>query len=397
MLHEVMLPSRIVYGWGAFKEAGTYAKQLGTKALIVSDPVMERIGRVEACRQYLEQAGIPYAEYCGVDTEPTDRHVDEALALCRAAQCDVIIALGGGSCIDAAKAVAVMMTNTGFIGDYPGGSKSFSSAPLPLIAIPTTAGTGSEVTKVTVIIDTRQDVKMMIAQPELLPRVAIVDAQLSMSCPPAVIASSGLDALCHAIEAYWSKKAHPITDGWALLAIDLLLKHLPACYGGLGDEEDYSQVAFASMLAGAAFSNASVTLIHGMSRPLGALFHVPHGISNAMLLPAVLEFTAGHAEERLMQIGQRLRPHLADQSSDILVRAVVEEVKSLCRLMNIPNLRDWGLDHQDFFHAIPKMATDAIASGSPGNHPRPVAAEQIEELYRLCYSYELYPPKGAVI
>ncbi|MFC5449226.1 iron-containing alcohol dehydrogenase [Paenibacillus aestuarii] len=389
MVHEILLPGRIVYGLGAFSQVGTYAAGLGRKALIVSDPIMEKIGHVETCRIHLQQAGIPSAVYTGVATEPTDRHLQEVLEVCRAEQCDVLIAVGGGSCIDAAKAAAVMMTNSGDISDYVGGSKAFAHRPLPLIAVPTTAGTGSEVTKVTVIINTSTNVKMMIAQPELLPQVAIVDALLCMSCPASVIASSGIDALCHAIEAYWSKKANPMTDGWALQAIDLLIKHLPICYTKKGETEDFAQIALGSMLAGAAFSNASVTLVHGMSRPLGALFHVPHGISNAMLLPAVLEFTAEYAEERVAAIGRIMRPDLAAEGSKRLVLAVIEEVKSLCRLLKIPNLHGWGLDKEQFSSAIPKMAADAIASGSPGNHPRPVTAEVIEALYRTCYAYQI--------
>lgn len=388
MIHEIMMPARIRIGLGAFSEVASYATSLGTKVLIVSDPIMARIGHVETCRSYLEQAGLACAVYSGVDTEPTDQHVDEALAICRQEQCDVIVALGGGSCIDAAKATAVMMTNTGYIGDYAGGRTKFVNRPLPLIAIPTTAGTGSEVTKVTVIIDTRRDVKMMIAQPELVPQVAIVDALLCMSCPPAVIASSGLDALCHAIEAYWSRKANPISDGWALQAIALLIKHLPVCYTKKGDAEDFAQIALGSMLAGAAFSNASVTLIHGMSRPLGALFHVPHGISNAMLMPAVLEFTSGYAQERIAEIGRVMRPDLVDSGREQLSAAVTEEVRTLCSLLNIPNLRDWGIEREAFDKAIPQMASDAIASGSPGNHPRTVTASEIEGLYRICYDYE---------
>lgn len=397
MIHEILLPGRIVIGLGAFAEVGALAAGLGSKVLIVSDPVMERIGHVDACRRYLEQAGLACAVYSGVDTEPTDRHVDAALAVCRQEQCDVLVALGGGSCIDAAKAAAVMMTNTGVIADYAGGAKRFASKPLPLIAIPTTAGTGSEVTKVTVIIDTRTDVKLMIAQPELVPQAAIVDAQLSMSCPPSVIASSGIDALCHAIEAYWSRKANTVTDGWALQAIGLLVKHLPNCYSGKGQADDFAQIALGSMLAGAAFSNASVTLIHGMSRPIGALFHVPHGISNAMLLPAVLEFTADDAAERLAVIGRLMRPDLSEQGSVVLSAAVIEEVKALCRLLRIPNLRDWGLDREAFEQALPKMAADAIASGSPGNHPRTVTAEEIEALYRVCYDYEFQMNEGAAL
>lgn len=387
MIHEVMLPSRIVYGVGSFAEVGAHAAALGSKALIVSDPVMERIGHVAACMRYLDEAGVSCAVYSGVHTEPTDLHVDEAMRICSEAECDVVVAVGGGSCIDAAKAVAVMMNNEGRIRDYVGGKKRFGSKPLPLIAVPTTAGTGSEVTKVTVIIDTSDDVKMMISQPELLPAVAIVDAALSMSCPPSVIAASGIDALCHAIEAYLSRKAQPMSDAWALQAIDLIYRNLPEIYSGQGDTARFEQVALGAMLAGAAFSNASVTLVHGMSRPIGALFHVPHGISNAMLLPAVLAYTAPAATGRLADIARVMRPEYADLSVDALAELALGEVRRLCAELDVPNLRDWGLDRAAFEAAIPKMALDAAASGSPANNPRSVTVAEIEALYRMCYEY----------
>jgi alcohol dehydrogenase class IV len=376
-----------MYGLGALAEVGRQTKAYGRKALIVSDPIMQKIGHIDNCLRHLEEADVDYAVYCGVHTEPTDRHVEEALQICRDASCDVIIAVGGGSCIDAAKAVAVMMTNDGYIGDYAGGKRTFDHRPLPLIAVPTTAGTGSEVTKVTVIINTRDDVKMMISQPDLLPQAAIVDATLSMSCPPSVIAASGIDALCHAMEAYLSRKAQPVTDGWALQAIDLIFRHLPSLYSKQGKAEDFEKVALGAMLAGAAFSNASVTLVHGMSRPIGALFHVPHGISNAMLLPAVLEFTSQSAFERMADIGRIMGPESTSSSREAQSAAMLGAVRKLCRSMSIPNLRDYGINREAFLAAIPKMAADAMASGSPFNNLRRVTIDEIESLYRYCFDY----------
>lgn len=387
MVNEMRLPSPILYGVGSFAELGRQTRAYGVKALIVSDPVMEKLGRIDECRRLLKEAGLDVAVYSDVDREPTDRHVDEALKVCKAENCDVVVAIGGGSAIDAAKAVAVMRTNDGYIGDYMGGRRTFKHAPLPLIAVPTTAGTGSEVTKVTVIIDTKRDIKMMIADPALVPKVAIVDAELTLSCPKSVIAASGIDALCHAIEAYLSRKAHPVTDVWALKAIRLIHEHLPVMYSEKGDLNAHEQTALGAMLAGAAFSNASVTLIHGMSRPIGALFHVPHGMSNAMLLPAVLEFTQGYADARMAEIGRTLRPDLAGSTNQEAADFVLEEVKRLCKLMNIPNLRDWGIPRDAFERSLSKMATDALASGSPAHHPRQVNAEEIMDLYRICYEY----------
>ncbi|NHN29033.1 iron-containing alcohol dehydrogenase [Paenibacillus agricola] len=382
------MPGQIIYGAGVFAEVGNIAIGLGKKALIISDPIMEQIGVVAECQRYLEAVSLVFATFTGVPSEPTDAYVNEALELCRKEQCDLIITVGGGSCIDTAKAVAVMMTNTGYIGDYRG-ANPFKQAPLPLIAIPTTAGTGSEVTKVTVIIDTVNDVKMMISQPELLPRVAIVDPLLTLSCPPHVTAATGLDALCHAVEAYLSRKAHPLTDTLALGAITRIMSHLPTAYEQGADLIAREQMAIGSMMAGAAFSNASVTLVHGMSRPIGALFHVPHGISNAMLLAAVLEFTRPAAERKLAEIGRMIWPHLTGDSDERLADAFISEIKRLCKQLNIPNLRGWGIDEQRFTKLLPKMAADAILSGSPGNNQRVPTEQELTQLYQLCFDYKL--------
>ncbi|MGG3822309.1 iron-containing alcohol dehydrogenase [Geobacillus thermodenitrificans] len=386
-MYELLVPNRVIYGRDTFREVGRQAKALGTKALIVSDPVMENIGLVARCEQYLREAGLPLATYTRVDTEPTDVHVKEALDVCRSEQCDVIVAIGGGSSIDAAKAVAVMMTNEGTISDYVGNAKMFTKKPVPLIAIPTTAGTGSEVTKVTVIIDTKTDVKMMISQPALLPAVAIVDPLLTVSCPPSVTAATGVDALCHSIEAYISRRAHPVTDVLALSAIEAIIGHLRRAYENGQDIEAREKMAIAAMKAGMAFSNASVTLVHGMSRPIGALFHVPHGVSNAMLLPGVLEFTKESATERLAVIARLINPQLKDVSDAEAADALVEEVKQLCRDLHIPNMKTWGIDKAAFDKAVDKMAADALASGSPSNNPRVPTHEEIVALYHICYDY----------
>jgi len=407
LIHEVLMPSRIIYGAGSLQRVGGLAKLWGTKALIVSDPVMLNNGLVERCSLYIAEMGMPYVSYCGVHTEPTTKHVEECLDICRAEGCDVVIAIGGGSCIDAAKAVAVLMTNEGSLDQYtPLGGQQFQSESLPLIAIPTTAGTGSEVTKVTVIIDTKSQVKMMISQPQLLPKAAIVDAELIKSCPPSVIASSGVDALCHAIEAYLSKKAQPITDVWALQAIQLMSKHLPIVYSQQASDHHYEQIALGAMLAGAAFSNASVTLIHGMSRPIGALFHIPHGISNAMLLPAVLEHMASRVSaERLANISEMMTVEHKEGTAFAGIRSegqtdhkktialkeqaasVLLAVKSLCCTLGIGNLSQYGIERQVYMNAISKMASDAIDSGSPANCPFIVTKQEIEQLYQACFDY----------
>ncbi|PLT30065.1 iron-containing alcohol dehydrogenase [Peribacillus deserti] len=382
------MPGAVFYGNESLSKLGEQVSILGSKALIVSDRIMEKIGNVKKCRELLDQAGIFHVEYLEVNSEPTDVHVEEALQICMENSCDVIVAIGGGSCIDAAKAVAVVATNGGYIGEFMGGKRGVEKKPIPLIAIPTTAGTGSEVTNVTVITNTKENIKMMIKNPAFLPEMAIVDPILTYSSPPQVTAATGVDALCHAVEAYISRLSQPMTDNLALSAIELIVHNLRAAYINGQDKEAREKMALASMQAGLAFSNASVALVHGMSRPIGALFHVPHGISNAMLLPAVLEFTKESAVDRLADIGKIIRPDLKALTNNELADVTVNEIKKLCSDLNIPNMKTYGLDSGKFEEVASKMAKDALASGSPGNNPRVPELEEIIELYHHCFTYD---------
>ncbi|WP_243355461.1 iron-containing alcohol dehydrogenase [Bacillus litorisediminis] len=389
-------PQTISYGRHAFDTVGKEAALRGKKALIISDHIMEGLGNVGKLRDLLIKEGITSAVYTGVKSEPTDVYVEEALNLLKQEQCDLVLSLGGGSCIDTAKAVAILATNSGYIGDYMGGKKIASRAPIPHIAIPTTAGTGSEATDVTVITNTTSDVKMMIKQPALMPTVAIVDPLLTVSSPKPVTAATGVDALSHAVEAYISRRAHPMTDVLALSAMELIVGNLKDAYKDGDNLQAREAMSLGALQAGMAFSNASVCLVHGMSRPIGALFHVPHGFSNAMLLPAVLEFSQALCVDRLADLGRYFNPEANRLSNEEAADIAVQSVKKLCLELNIPNLQGWGIDQEQFESALDKMATDALASGSPQNNPRVPAKEEIEELYRICYSYD-YSVKSSVL
>ncbi len=278
-------------------------KKLGTRALIISDPIMDSLGFVNQCNLLLKMQGLETVSYLGVTTEPIDSFVKEGLEVLQAQQCDVIISLGGGSCIDTAKAIAVVATNGGYIGDYMKMQKVADKTPIPHIAIPTTAGTGSEATDATVITNTTNEVKMMIKQPAFMPTIAIVDPILTITSPSAITAATGIDALSHAIESYLSRLAHPYSNVLALSAMELIVNNILKVYEHGDDIDAREAMSLGSMQAGLSFSNASVALVHGMSRPIGALFHVPHGISNAMLLPAVLEYSKDACVDRLADIG----------------------------------------------------------------------------------------------
>ncbi|WP_101845478.1 iron-containing alcohol dehydrogenase [Halobacillus sp. Marseille-P3879] len=382
------MPQTINYGRHAFERVGEEAAERGQKALIITDKVMQELGYVSEGRDYLTKAGVESIIYTGVDSEPTDTYVAEALEMFRHHRCDIVISIGGGSCIDTAKAVAVLAKNGGYIGDYMGGKNTAQFAPAPHIAIPTTAGTGSEATDVTIITNISNDVKMMIKQPAFMPDAAIVDPLLTLSSPKHVTAATGIDALSHAIEAYISRKAHPMTDMIALSAMRLIVTTIETAYDTGENLDARESMSLGSMQAGIAFSNSSVCLVHGMSRPIGALFHVPHGYSNAMLLPVILEYSKEYSIERLADLGRIFAKEEENLTDEDAAQLAVDSVKKLCLKLNIPNLCGWGIDKQEFESVISKMASDALASGSPANNPRIPEQAEIEELYKDCFEYD---------
>ncbi|SEA34320.1 alcohol dehydrogenase [Thalassobacillus cyri] len=382
------MPGTINYGRQAFETVGKEAAERGSKALIISDKVMESLGYVSECRDYLTKANIESAVYSGIESEPTDVYVAEGLKVFKKEECDVVISLGGGSCIDTAKAISILGTNDGYIGDYMGGNKLADQKPIPHIAIPTTAGTGAEATDVTVITNTSTDVKMMIKQPAFMPHVAIVDPLLTISSPQHVTAATGIDALSHAVEAYISKRSHPMTDTMALSAMKLIVQNIRTAFHDGKNVDARESMALGAMQAGIAFTNSSVCLVHGMSRPIGALFHVPHGYSNAMLLPAVLEYSKEYAIDRLADLGRIFSPEAEGYADEQAAELAVHAVKELCLELNIPNLCGWGIDKEQLESVISKMAADALASGSPANNPRVPEQLEIEELYNICFDYD---------
>ncbi|MEH7125764.1 iron-containing alcohol dehydrogenase [Bacillus sp. JJ1773] len=388
-------PQTIIYGQKSFEKVGQEASSRGKRALIVSDKIMDRLGYVHQCQEYLQDRGVESSIYLGVDSEPTDQYVAESLGIFKKENCDLVISVGGGSCIDTAKAIAVLAVNSGYIGDYMGGKKIASQPPIPHIAIPTTAGTGSEATDATVITNSSNQVKMMIKQPAFMPLIAIVDPLLTLSSPKHVTAATGIDALSHAVEAYLSKKAHPMTDTIALSAMKLIVENIQIAYSDGNNIKARGAMSLGSLQAGMAFSNSSVCLVHGMSRPIGALFHVPHGYSNAMLLPAVLEFSKDSCIDRLADLGRIFAKGRKVFSNAEAADLAVESVKKLCQTLHIPNLKGWGIDEKEFQLAISKMAKDAMESGSPANNPKVPTIQELEELYMDCFHYNFFLKKEA--
>lgn len=374
------VPATIQMGTGAAALTGAEVKRLGAKtALIITDKFLLDSGTVQPVLDSLKEAGVAVEIYTGVDKEPTLKHVDESLALLQKSGCQAIIGCGGGSPIDVAKAVSVMAKNPGRIQDYMGADK-IPNPGVPVIAIPTTAGTGSEATLFTIITDTDRDVKMLIGSPWLMPAVAIVDPALTMKMPKGITAATGVDALTHAIEAYVSRKAQPMSDMVALEGMKLIFNNLPTAWSQPDNAEARAKTLHGALLAGMAFSNASVALVHGMSRPVGALFHVPHGVSNAALLGVVMDFSLSGNYARYADVARALG--VAGSGSDKeIAEAGAKKVRDLIAYLEIPGLEKLGVSREKLDPVVGKMADDAIASGSPGNNPRIATKEEMIELY----------------
>ena len=380
------LPQVLITGSGASEQVGEEIQKLkGQKGLIVTDQVLVKLGALDGVKQALQRSGVPFAVFDDISTEPTADFVSEGLKVYRENRCDFLLAFGGGSAIDTAKAIAVMATNTGSITDYQGLGK-IPQKGAPLIAVPTTAGTGSEVTPFTIITDTKRDAKMLIGSPFLTPDVAIVDPLLTLSMPRSLTAATGIDALTHAIEAYVSVKAQPMSDIFCLSAIELIAGNLKQAWTEGSNIEAREKTMLGALQAGIAFGNSSVALVHGMARPIGAYFHVPHGASNAALLGVVMEFSLSGNPARYARIAQAMGEDISGRDDMAAARRGGAAVQRLIKDIKVSSLRELGVDREKLEELAPRMAEDALASGSPANNPRPVTKEEIIELYKLAYA-----------
>ena len=380
------VPPTIITGPSSVEKVGEQAKRLGaTKALIVTDPGILKIGYADQISKNLHNAGITSSVFSNVTPDPTLQNVTDGVDQYRAENCNVIVSIGGGSAIDCGKGISIKLTNDGEFVDYMGIDK-IPNQGIPLIAIPTTAGTGSEVSKVTVITDTEHNVKMMLSSSCLLASVAIIDPLLSLTTPPHLTAAVGVDALTHAIEAYISKRAQPITDALALKAIRLISGSLRQAWADGDNISARTDMMSGASIAGMAFSNSSVALVHGMSRPIGAYFHIHHGLSNSVLLLDVMEFSIVGAPQRFAEIAQAMDEEIEGLSPMKQADAAIDAVERLVNDINMPRLGQIGIDTEKFEEVIEQMAADAIASGSPANNPRQATQDEIIALYRKCFA-----------
>jgi len=378
------LPRRLVVGGGCVKQLGQVLQSFQlSKPLIVTDGFLasSQSGALQRVQAALDAAKVPHASFTDTIPEPTVAAVDRCVQAIAAGSFDSIVALGGGSPMDTAKAAAVLHAHKGHMRDYK--APFVMDLPsLPIVAIPTTAGTGSEATKFTIVTDETKDEKMLCIGNAFLPVAAIVDYEFSMSKPFRLTADTGIDALCHAMEAYVSRKANAISDTFALQALQAIGKNLRiACHQG-HDEAAREGMMLASTQAGMAFSNSSVTLIHGMSRCIGANFHVPHGLSNAMLAPLVTKFSLPGAIDRYADVSRALGFAQATTNNEQAATSLSKGLQELCEELKVPTLQQFGVKEDQFRRLLPSMAKDALASGSPANNPVVPEASEVEALYQ---------------
>lgn len=382
-MSHFVIPNHTVVGTNVLGEAAPLLKKMGNKAFIVTGRHVAVSDMMKQLTALLDENGLDCVIFDGITGEPTDTMIEKGVEMLKSSGCDFIIGIGGGSPLDSAKAIAAMAVNEGSIADYNG--KEITGEILPLAAIPTTAGTGSEATKFTVITDSEKGIKMLLKGDVLVPKLAIVDSSFTVGAPKSVTSATGLDALTHAVEAYTSRKAFSMTDTLAVSAVKRIMKYLPIAYREPDNSLAREQMSIAALEAGICINNSSVTIVHGMSRPIGALFHVPHGMSNAMLLKECLSFAVSGAYEKFANLGRETGVASDSDSDETAAEKFIDSLQSICDVCEIPTLEQYGIDRDEYYSKISKMATDAVASGSPANTVKEVTVDDCIEIYKKLY------------
>ncbi|WP_299771403.1 iron-containing alcohol dehydrogenase [uncultured Pseudoteredinibacter sp.] len=381
---RISLPRLIELGGDSLNKLPEVLRSLDSqRPYMICDGLMRDIGVQAKVQQACAKAGVELTDgdvFSDVMPEPTEDSLQPAIRAMAEGNYDGVIALGGGSAIDSAKAIAYLAAKGGRMSDYK--VPAICDQPgLPLVAIPTTAGTGSEATQFTIITDADSDEKMLCKGLAFLPQAAIVDYKLSLTVPARVTADTGIDALTHAIEAYVSKRANDFSDQQALAAMKLIAPNLRSAFHDGNDEEAREKLMLGSHLAGVAFSNASVALVHGMSRPIGAHFHVPHGMSNAMLLPAVTKYSIPAAIERYAHCTKAMAIVSEETDEQVACDALLLWLEALNKELLVPSPAEFGINKDEFMNKLDIMAEQALASGSPGNNPRVPSESEMKDIY----------------
>lgn len=379
-MKSIVLPRNLYVGENSLENIKEILSKLKLhNPLIITDKVMIELGYVakltDSCKE------IKFDIFSGTEPEPSTQSIYDGVEFFKINNnYDSIIALGGGSVIDSAKIIAILCKNGGICRDYKF-PYLVNDDTFPIIAIPTTAGTGSEATAVCVISDTETDEKMLMMGPSFMPTAAIIDYTLTMSLPARITADTGIDALTHAIEAYLSKKANLFSDAMALGALRLIGKNLEVVYDDCNDVIAREEIILGATLAGIAFSNASVGLVHGMSRPIGVFFHVPHGMSNAMLLSLVLEnILTDESRSRFAECYKTMGYDYTTEQDGI--DKFFNKIKQITTRLEVPSLSEFGINKEEYFAKIDIMAEQALASGSPANSPKKLSKVDVVALYK---------------
>lgn len=377
VLKQFVMPTMNIVGAGAIQEVGKQLVHLEVKKpLIVTDEGLHGLGLSKQLAEIITAAGLDVAIFPKAEPNPTDQNIEEGIAAYIAEGCDSIVSLGGGSAHDAAKGIGIIASNGGRIHDYEGVDKSQNPL-VPLIAVNTTAGTASEMTRFTIITDTARKVKMAIVDKHVTPLVSINDPELMIGLPPALTAATGVDALTHAIEAFVSTNATPITDACAEKVLQLIPEFLPRAYANGNDLEAREQMVYAQFLAGMAFNNASLGYVHAIAHQLGGFYNLPHGVCNAILLPHVCRFNLTARTERFAKIAELLGANIEGLSKRDAAEKAIVVIEKLAKDLNIPaGFRELGARDED----IEILAKNALQDVCAETNPRKATLEDIKAI-----------------
>lgn len=383
---RVCIPRYLQIGKKSVEKLPEILRTIGvSKPLIITDKMMVQIGNVERITSYLDNKEFEYGVFDETVPDPTDLVIAKGLTALNEGGFDSVIGLGGGSPIDTAKAIAVLSQHSDNILDYRPPKQFNEKGGLPIIAIPTTAGTGSEVTHHTVIVHSASQEKISCRGEAFVPTAAIIDYELTLSKPERLTVDNALDTLTHGIEAYVSTKASLFSDRIALDCMRLVGQYLKIAAKDGGDHEAREGLMLAATMGGIAFTNASICLVHGMSRPLGSFFHVPHGLSNAMLLPYITSFSLKQSLPRYADCSRAIGFAAVNDSNEVAANKLVDGLYAYLEDLKIPSISEFGVDLGEFEEKLDSMAEDALRSGAPNLNPRVPNKEEIFELYRQAW------------
>ena len=381
MINRFVLNEVSYFGPGAREVLPKEIKRLGLhKAFVATDKDLIKFGVADKVLSVLKNAGIPYEVFSDIKPNPTVANVNAGVKAFAESGADFILAIGGGSSIDTSKAIGIITNNPEF-SDVVSleGVADTKKKSVPIIALPTTAGTAAEVTINYVITDEKNEKKMVCVDPNDIPAIAIIDAELMYTLPKGLTAATGLDALTHAIEGLITKGAWEMSDMFEIKAIEMINRYLETAVNEPQNAEARNGMAVAQYIAGMAFSNVGLGVVHGMAHPLGAIFDVPHGVANALLLPTIMEFNAPAALDKYVTIAKAMNVYKEGMSKEEAAQAAVDAVKALSIRVGIPqHLSDLGIKESD----LPKLADSAIADVCTPGNPREVTRDIILDLYK---------------